>query len=219
MALFNGSRFAFGDKSMFKELLPLLRQRAVLMTVCVVEDGSLRVNIMPKKTGTEDAAKSGADSNTALTTPLSVTGTAEELDRDLPQAIVEFVGSHLTLKQSLEATQAEMDAADKLAKAEAKNKFQTGKKPTPATTAAKTSEKPEPPKPPAPPSLFDFPETAPATPAVEAKAATTPEPPAMRTATAVAPAPSATTVESATDEEDELWNECSGNDTEESAAA
>ena len=42
---------------MFKELLPLLRQRAVLMTVCVVEDGSLRVNIMPKKTGTEDAAK------------------------------------------------------------------------------------------------------------------------------------------------------------------
>ena len=204
---------------MFKELLPLLRQRAVLMTVCVVEDGSLRVNIMPKKTGTEDAAKSGADSNTALTTPLSVTGTAEELDRDLPQAIVEFVGSHLTLKQSLEATQAEMDAADKLAKAEAKNKFQTGKKPTPATTAAKTSEKPEPPKPPAPPSLFDFPETAPATPAVEAKAAATPEPPAVRTATAVAPAPSATTVESATDEEDELWNECSGNDTEESAAA
>jgi PRTRC genetic system protein E len=204
---------------MFKELLPLLRQRAVLMTVCVVEAGSLRVNIMPKKTGTEDAAKGGADSNTALTTPLSVTGTAEELDRDLPQAIVEFVASHLTLKQSLEATQAEMDAADKLVKAEAKNKFQTGKKPTPATTAAKTSEKPEPPKPPAPPSLFDFPETAPATPAVEAKAATTPAPPAVRTATAVAPAPSATTGESATDEEDELWNECSGNDTEESAAA
>ena len=113
---------------MFKELLPLLRQRAVLMTVCVVEDGSLRVNIMPKKTGTEDAAKGGADSNTALTTPLSVTGTAEELDRDLPQAIVEFVASHLTLKQSLEATQAEMDAADKLAKAEAKNKFQAGEK-------------------------------------------------------------------------------------------
>ena len=129
------------------------------MTVCVVEDSNVRVNIMPKKTGTEDAAKGGADSNTALTTPLSVTGTAEELDRDLPQAIVEFVASHLTLKQSLEATQAEMDAADKLAKAEAKNKFQTGKKPTPATTAAKTSEKPEPPKPPAPQSLFDFPET------------------------------------------------------------
>ena len=106
---------------MFKELAPYLRQRAVLLTVTYLEEDQIRVNVIPKK------LKDGE--NVALTTPLSVTGTAEELDRDLPSTLVNFVSSHLQLKNSLERAQAEMDAAAKAAQAEAKAKTPTKKDP------------------------------------------------------------------------------------------
>jgi len=102
---------------MFKELAPYLRQRAVLLTVTYLEEDQIRVNVIPKK------LKDGE--NAALTTPLSVTGTAEELDRDLPPTLVNFVSSHLQLKNSLERAQAEMDAAAKTAQAEARAKAKT----------------------------------------------------------------------------------------------
>ena len=60
---------------MFKELVPVLRDRAVLLTVTLVDEGQIRVNIVPKKLKDGD--------NDALTTPLSVTSTAEDLDADL----------------------------------------------------------------------------------------------------------------------------------------
>ena len=60
---------------MFKELLPVLRDRAVLLTVTLVDADQIRVNIVPKKLKDGD--------NDALTTPLSVTGTAEDLDAEL----------------------------------------------------------------------------------------------------------------------------------------
>jgi len=112
---------------MFKELAPLLRQRAVLLTITRLEEDEIRVNIIPKK------LKDGE--NAALTTPLSVIGTAEELDRDLPSTIVNFVSSHLQLKNSLERAQGEMDAAAKTALAEARAKAKT--------PAKKESAKPE----------------------------------------------------------------------------
>ena len=60
---------------MFNELVPILRHRAVLMTLTLVEEDQICVNIVPKKT------KDGE--NDALTTPLSVTRTAEDLDAEL----------------------------------------------------------------------------------------------------------------------------------------
>jgi PRTRC genetic system protein E len=57
---------------MFKELAPLLRQRSVLLSLTRLEDDTIRVNVFPKKLADGE--------NEALTTPLSVTGTAEELD-------------------------------------------------------------------------------------------------------------------------------------------
>ena len=88
---------------MFKELVPILRQRAVLLTVTFLEGDQIRVNIVPKKIKDGD--------NDALTTPLSVTGTAEELDTELASTIVSFVTSHLQLKNTLEKAKAEMDEA------------------------------------------------------------------------------------------------------------
>jgi PRTRC genetic system protein E len=99
---------------MFKELAPLLRHRAVLFTVSHVEDDMFRVNVIPKKTTDGE--------NDALTTPVSVSGTVEELDRELPQTLLHFVSSHFELKNSLEQAKAEMEEASKAARSEARKK-------------------------------------------------------------------------------------------------
>lgn len=127
---------------MFRELAPLLRQRAVLLTVTYLEEDQIRVNVLPKQVGTGE--------NTALMTPLSVTGTAAELDEQLPQALVQFVGKHLELKNTIESAKAEMDAAAKLAKEEAKSKTKTNVKKPDLPPA-----KPEPAKPAPSLGLFD----------------------------------------------------------------
>jgi PRTRC genetic system protein E len=141
---------------MFKELAPYLRQRAVLLTVTRLDDDQISVNIIPKKLQNGE--------NTALTTPIKLTGTAEELDRDLPSSIVDFVASHLQLKSTLDRAKAEMDAAGKAAQAEARAKKVPVKKEQPKAeasapvTVVKPSEvaKPEQPK---TFSLFDAPVT------------------------------------------------------------
>jgi PRTRC genetic system protein E len=143
---------------MFRELAPLLRQRAVLLTLTHLEDEQIRVNVIPQK------IKDGE--NAALTTPLSVTGTAEELDRDLPSTLVNFIGAHLGLKNTLDRVKEEMDAAAKAAQAEARSKSKSsGTKPVTKPEIAKPAEtpKPAPPPPPEPArvaSLFDGPPPA-----------------------------------------------------------
>jgi PRTRC genetic system protein E len=100
---------------MFKELAPLVRHRAVLFTVSHVEDDKFRVNVIPKKIADGE--------NDALTTAVSVTGTVEDLDRELPETLLlHFVSSHLELKNSLERAKAEMEEASKAARAEARKK-------------------------------------------------------------------------------------------------
>ncbi len=99
---------------MFKELAPLLRHRAVLFTVTHVEEDQFRVNVIPKKVTDGE--------NDALTTPVSVTGTVDDLDRELSQTLVNFVSSHLELKNTLERAKSEMDAASKAARAEVRKK-------------------------------------------------------------------------------------------------
>lgn len=145
---------------MFKELAPYLRQRAVLLTVTRLEEDQIRVNVIPQK------LKDGE--NTALTTPLTVTGTAEELDRDLAAALVSFVASHLELKNTLERAKSEMDAAAKAAQAEARAKNKsTATKIASKQETAKPEETPKPvpqapPEPPKTANLFDRPAPAPA---------------------------------------------------------
>jgi PRTRC genetic system protein E len=140
---------------MFKELLPVLRDRAVLLTVTLVDADQIRVNIVPKKLKDGD--------NDALTTPLSVTGTAEDLDAELSTTIISFVGSHLQMKNTLEKAKAEMDAASKAAQAEARAKSKTPAKSVPpnaeVTQHAPTAKPAEPakPAPQKPASLFDMP--------------------------------------------------------------
>jgi PRTRC genetic system protein E len=163
---------------MFKELAPLLRQRSVLLSLTRLEDDTIRVNVFPKKLADGE--------NEALTTPLSVTGTAEELDAQLPSALTEYVGLNLGLSSTLETVKEQVAAAAKAAKEDARSKTAkpaAGKAESAKTGAAGTSAakpqtardedkktpaavvKPVVPNKPAPPqsaSLFDFGAPAPA---------------------------------------------------------
>ena len=130
---------------MFTELMPLLRKRGLLLTISLVEGDTLRATVLPQKASEAD--------DKSTTTPLAITGTAEELDRDLPRQLIEFVGSHLQLQSTLASAKADMDAAAKAAREEARKKTT---KPTPATTSVKASvsaapETPEPEREPEPP--------------------------------------------------------------------
>ncbi len=130
---------------MFAELIPLLRKRSLLLTISVVEGDTIRATVVPQKASeTED---------NALTTPLAISGTAEELDRELPQQLVEFVGAHLQLQSTLASAKAEMDAAAKAAREEARKKTS---KPSSTVSPEKPAAVPASPKP-EPPSLFASP--------------------------------------------------------------
>ena len=138
---------------MFQQLVPLLRQRSVLLTVTGLEDDQIRVNVIPKK------LKEGE--NSALTTPMSFTGTAAELDELLPGSIVSFVASHLELKNTLARAKEEMDVAAKAAQEEARNKAKNNKRPSSESAGkvdpAAEEEQNKEPEPPRTPGLFDYP--------------------------------------------------------------
>ena len=127
---------------MFAELMPLLRKRRLLLTISLVEGDTIRATVVPQKASeTED---------NAITAPLAITGTAEELDRELPQQLVEFTGAHLQLQSTLASAKAEMDAAAKAAREEARRKTS---KPSSTTSPATPAAPPTPPEP-EPPPLF-----------------------------------------------------------------
>jgi PRTRC genetic system protein E len=140
---------------MFKELVPLLRNRVVLMTLALVDDDKIRVSVVPKKIK--------EDENDALTTPVAFTGTPEELEAELGPTLVSYTGSHLQLKSTLANAQAQMDAAAKEAKskAQANSKTPLKKEGTSSTTTKQpqTTTPVAPVKPAAPKtaSLFDMP--------------------------------------------------------------
>jgi PRTRC genetic system protein E len=140
---------------MFAELIPLLRKRSMLLTMSLVEGDTIRATVVPQKASeTEDDT---------ITTPLAITGTAEELDRELPQQLIDFVGAHLVLQSTLTSAKAEMDAAAKAAREEARKK--TTK---PAVMSTATAPRALEPPPPEPPPLFAN-QVAPETTMTEAK--------------------------------------------------
>ena len=129
---------------MFAELMPLLKERTLLITVARVDEKG-RGNVIPAK------VKEGDDQ--ALTTPLSFTGSAEELDSELGRHLASYVDSHLALGSTLAEAKAEMDGAAKAARQKGKT-TQQASKPDPAI--AKKDESPGPTAPAADttPSLF-----------------------------------------------------------------
>ncbi|HLY62533.1 MAG TPA: PRTRC system protein E [Terriglobia bacterium] len=116
---------------MFVELMPLLAGRTVMITVAREDEKMLRVNVIPKKVK--------EDENPALTTPLSYTGTPEELDTELGKHLASYVECHTQLGSTLAQAKAEMEAAAKAAQEEARKKSaERNKKPVERTSAATT---------------------------------------------------------------------------------
>jgi PRTRC genetic system protein E len=106
---------------MFVELMPLLADRTVLVTVAKVDDKTLRVNVIPH---------GKADDNPALSTPLTYTGPPEELDAELGKHLAGYVQTHQQTASTLAEAKATMEAAAKAAQEEAKRKGEERKKAT-----------------------------------------------------------------------------------------
>src|SRR5580700_12302171 len=96
---------------MFQELMPLLAQRMLILTLFRMNDHEIRVNVIPKPLKSDPE-----DDGAALTTPVSVTGSPKELDELLPSQLVEFVETHLSLSSTLKSAKEQMEAAAKAAR-------------------------------------------------------------------------------------------------------
>jgi PRTRC genetic system protein E len=109
---------------MFRELMPLIKTRPLTITVAVEGDSRVRLNVVPKPIAKDKAANDKIghthskevapipdEAIHALTTPLSITGTPEEVDAGLCEALTKFAASHQTLQQSFD------DAAANIANA------------------------------------------------------------------------------------------------------
>ena len=104
--------------------MPLLRQRVVMRSpfLDVGEEGLLRVNVIPRK------LEGSADENGALTVPLSITGKAEELDRELPAQLTSFTESVTKTGSNIDELRTQHAAAVKAVEAENKKKIDDKKK-------------------------------------------------------------------------------------------
>ena len=102
--------------------MPLLNCRTVLITVAKVDDGTLRVNVIP--------TRAKADDNAALTTPLTFTGSPEELDAEFGKHLAGYVQIHQQTASTLAEAKATMEGAAKAAQEEAKRKAKERKKAT-----------------------------------------------------------------------------------------
>jgi hypothetical protein len=71
--------------------MPMLTDRTLMVIVSKADDQHLTLSVVPKR------MKDGE--NAALMTPLCCTGTPEELDRDLPGHLRDFVAGQLAFAQ------------------------------------------------------------------------------------------------------------------------
>jgi PRTRC genetic system protein E len=124
---------------MFQELMPLLSQRVLVLTLCRVTEEEVCLNVIPKPLKSDQR-----DEDAALTTPLAVTGTPKELDEQLPGQLMEFVETHLGLSSTLKSAKEQMEAAARAAREAARKSTATkshassGKSVTPGLTQAQT---------------------------------------------------------------------------------
>ena len=136
---------------MFKELQPLLANRALTITVAALSGEQIRVNVIPhsrpedakvneqiKYSHKDEVAAIPEAAVNALTTPISLTGTAEEIDAKLSDVLLQFVESHTQLKATFDRACAEISGAVKAIDERNKNKSKA------KTAGAKAGQKEDP---------------------------------------------------------------------------
>jgi PRTRC genetic system protein E len=90
---------------LFQGLAPLLVNRTVIMTVAADGKGLPTLNVIPKKVKN--------DESDALTTPLCITASPEDLDRDLAAQLREFTDVHTKATTNIQQVKDELAAAEK----------------------------------------------------------------------------------------------------------
>jgi PRTRC genetic system protein E len=136
-------------ESMFSELMPLIERRAITITVAALNQGHIRVNVVPaalaedskvnEKVGYSNKGKIAQIPESAihaLTTPLSLTGAPDEIDAHLAEQLKAFVDSHLALQQAVDRARGEIAEAVKAVEERDKNRSKAR-----TATAPKTDEK------------------------------------------------------------------------------
>jgi PRTRC genetic system protein E len=126
---------------MFTELKTLLAKRSFTITVAVLDDEQIRVNVVPharladskvneqiKYSNKSEVASVPEEAIKALTTPISITGTAEEIDAKFPAILCEYVESHVQLQETLDRASSEIAEAVKAIDERNKSKAKTVKK-------------------------------------------------------------------------------------------
>lgn len=123
---------------MFRELMPLIKSRPLSITVAALTGGLIRVNVVPQmlekdskvndKGGysyKDKIAKIPESAINALTTPLSLTGTPEEIDQSLAGTLTQFVESHGRLQHTLDEAREQIAEAVRAAEERDKTKTKT----------------------------------------------------------------------------------------------
>jgi PRTRC genetic system protein E len=120
---------------MFSELMPLIERRTITITVAALNEGHIRVNVVPaasaedskvnEKIGYSNKDKIAQIPESAihaLTTPLSLTGAPDEIDAQLAEQLKAFVDSHLALQQAVDRARGEIAEAVKAVEERDKNR-------------------------------------------------------------------------------------------------
>jgi PRTRC genetic system protein E len=111
---------------MFRELMPLIQNRPLTITVASVSDLQIRVNVVPQVVENDKKANSQIGHSHSkevapipekaikgLTTPLCLTGTPEEIDAELASTLTNFTSLHAGLQQSFKSAAAAIGASVK----------------------------------------------------------------------------------------------------------
>ena len=136
---------------MFKELQSLLAKRSLTITVAALNGDEIRVNVIPhsrpedtkaneqiKYSHKDEVAAIPDAAVKALTTPISLTGKAEEIDAKLPDVMLKFAESHGQLQATFDRASTEISDAVKAI--DERNKTKSKAK----TVGAKTEQKEDP---------------------------------------------------------------------------
>ena len=102
------------------ELLPVLPDRTVMITVARPNEDAIRVNVIPQRTSENE--------NAALAIPFSIARTPGDLDAELSVHFLDYADSHRQLRTTLAEAKAQMDAAVRAAQEEARRKTTERKK-------------------------------------------------------------------------------------------
>jgi len=117
---------------MFRELMPLLKERTVMLTIARLDDATVRVCVIPKRV--KEVAREDT-SETAQCAPLMVTGKVDELDRDFSTELSRYTTSMITLGSNLAEVEAKHSAAVKAVEAEKKEELDRKRGKAPKTTS------------------------------------------------------------------------------------